>query len=97
MLSLVKHLDGGLHLIFYPIDDFMINSIFLVLLVLRNRVQVSLRNVEFLSFARDGVIKALTALNLIGLILFLFDFHFFYQLLVFLFRDVLILVKVRLF
>lgn len=55
----------------------MINSILLVFLVLRNSVQISLGNIEFLPSFRNSVVKVLAALNLIGLILFLLSFHFF--------------------
>ncbi len=96
MLGLIKHLDGGLHLFFDPVDDFMINSMFAVLMF-RDGVEVGLGDIEPLPLAGDSVVKVLTAFDLVGLILLLLGLHFLDQLLVFLLRDVLILVQFRLF
>lgn len=96
MLALIEHFNGGLNFFLDPVNYLMIDVILFFILLFMDSVQIRLGVVYFLSFPWDSIIEALPALDLMSLIFLSFDLHFFDQLLVLFFRNILILVIIRL-
>lgn len=89
MLALIKGLDSGLDSFLDPIQHLMVNFI-LFLFFLKDGLQFGLGSVDFLPPPGNGVIEALAAFHLIGLIFFPLGLHILDELLVFLLRDFLV-------
>lgn len=97
MFAFIEHLDGWFNLFLDPINHLMINFILFFLFLFSNHLKVGLGSIESFSFPLNGIVEVFTALDLIGLILFFLALHLFDQLLVLLFRDLLVLVNFRFF